>query len=692
MRQGGRCKQGIGVLGIVAALSIAGCNFSVPQVTPTVAPSRTPTQTTTATHTALPTLTFTLTPTATPSATPSGSATPSPTDSATPTGSATPTLTVTPSPTRTPFPTATPTPRPPTLTPLPFIPTDTPTITPTITFTLSPTPSFTPTQTPTGTPSPTLTPSRTLTPTVTPTFTATFTFTPSPTVTPSATPTGTASPTRTPNMAASLTAVAQAVNTSIAVTMTVQTIEIAATLTAIAPSATLIPTVDLVGTVTAQANTIPVTLTALAQRAATRQALTATAAPTLDAPPTFITAAAQVGQGQTIPPVLPTFTPPFGGDNPEGRGDTATITPLPPPPTAIPTALFVPVSAPQVSALPPSTLAYALTTNGGLAGAPVGLGGDVFAFAQNPVNPNQFARVAPNGSLFVNANPGDPGARLSASPFSEFEAGSPESNNARVTRVRWSPDGRYLAFLIDTLSDGSTDNDLANDGVYFYQPGVTSPHPLFRSCPPVASCQLVQHNAGPYEFHALDFAWDSRSTRLLIQARLENGAVGYAIVAADTATNAGVLPRIYRYESASWEVNGGRVLLSGAGEDGVNGVRWLDPDTGTITPIFNAGAVGIAFRDAVQRPDGSIVGLGSPLGASSPVQIMTGDGRPLTPAVGSVPPERVAWSPDRSAVLIVTNENGLRRFFVARVSGSVDEITAAVAGTLAVDWVSGAAP
>ncbi|MFN8530044.1 MAG: hypothetical protein U0670_15695 [Anaerolineae bacterium] len=647
---------GIGAL-LLMAFGLSACNFSVPEVTPTVAPTRTPSTTPIPSETTQPTLTETLTATATETIT------------STITASASPTLTFTPLPTDTLIPTDT---LPPSPTPLPFIPTDTPTDTPTLTITPTQTPSSTPTETPTGTASPSDTPTVTPTPSLTNTATASPTEMPSATSTATETPTET--PTPTPDVGATMTYLVDAVNTAMDATLTAQ---------AGSATATEAPTIDYDATITVQAVQFALTITRMAQDAPTRAA-TATPVEPIKVPPTLIT----LPPGTiAAAPELATITPEFGG-TPQGEGVLNTITPLPAVPTLTPTAPFPPVIVDPLNPPPPNSYAYALSTSGVPSGAPISLAGaDIYAFAQNPVNPNQYARVASNGSLYVVNGTGDPGARMTASPFSEFEAPSPETNNARVTMVKWSPDGRYLAFLIDTLADGSTDNNLQNDGLYFYQPGVTFPHIVFRGCPPELSCQLVEHSAGPYQFRVADFNWNATSTQFLLRLRLDDDAPAFAIVPADDQLNANRLPRLYHYDFASWSVDGSRVLASGAGEDGMIGLRWIDM-AGNIQPIFNSGAIGWYISDAVERPDGQIVGLGSPNGANSARQIVNSSGSPLTGVIGSTTPERVEWSPDRSAVLVVTNENGTRRYFVARISGEVTEITGAVAGSLAVEWVT----
>jgi hypothetical protein len=75
------------------------------------------------------------------------------------------------------------------------------------------------------------------------------------------------------------------------------------------------------------------------------------------------------------------------------------------------------------------------------------------------------------------------------------------------------------------------------------------------------------------------------------------------------------------------------------------------------------------------------------------MQLIDWNGNILTDLIGSSKPEQVRWSPDHSSVLVVTNEGGGRRYFVASVrDGGFDEITDRVANALFVEWVSSAPP
>jgi hypothetical protein len=108
--------------------------------------------------------------------------------------------------------------------------------------------------------------------------------------------------------------------------------------------------------------------------------------------------------------------------------------------------------------------------------------------------------------------------------------------------------------------------------------------------------------------------------------------------------------------------------------------------------ILDGAGRGLWLQDAVERPDGQIVALGSVDGAASAMSLFDANGRQISAAVGTAAPERVTWSPDRSAVLVVVNDGAAYHYYVAQVDGQVREITEGFAGALSVEWVGGTAP
>ncbi|MEZ4671753.1 MAG: SH3 domain-containing protein [Anaerolineae bacterium] len=634
---------------LLLVLALAACNLSVPEVTPTVAPTRTPSPAPLITNTPPPTIvaqvasatassTATLTLTAVPSATftelPTSTHTQTATVTLTSTNTLTPTASDTNAPTATPTFTASAT------------NTDQPTVTPslTATATLFPTRTDTPLPSATNTPIPSPTPlpliptdtaTSTLTPTLTatnapsstPTYTPTVTFTPSNTPRPSPTPTRTLSPG-----------------------------ELAAFNTPIAP-------------VGQPATPTPPELAQV---------------PTLDATPTFITAEAPL---QVTPQVEITVLP---------INVTPQLVELSPTPQ--PTVALIVTLPGIVTAAPPITLdfnppttenrAFALSTDGGLAGTGFSLLNNTLLFERNPVDPNIYLTTDTNGSLFITGLGGAGAYRPDMSPFSQFVPQTRDENNAYVSAAKWSPNGQYLAFIV-------AGRKTADDGVWFFTPGQFPPIQLLVDCLPidVPGCSIVSNPFDPNKWESRELRWSPGSDAILVSLYLheENRSAVLVLPVTDNTRARDVRPPVYRYDYGDWAVDGSRILVSGHAVDGHVFVGWINRDGSFSELVYDAEANGLWMGFAHQARDGSIFALGSPGNRNGPyeaLRIYNMAGQPLTGPIGDGFPQRVEWSPDGRAVFLQTNG----RQFLASVDGEVREITGQVAGAQAVNWVSGGLP
>lgn len=538
------------------------------------------------------------------------------------------------------------------------------------------TPSDTPTETATktGTPTDTPTPKPTLTPSDTPSATETASPTPKPSLTPSgtptATPTETATETPTPTGTPTPTSTATASDTpTIAVVVVLPT-----------------PTASITPSNTAPPSSTPTFIPLVTNTPVPLGVRTETSIPLgvrtdTPVPPTMITAA----PGTSPAPV----TPVEASETPA----PASVTPLPPLPvldTPTPTVLPTIGDIPQIPPPNPLTRAFALSANdGAVTGGAFVLPFDTNTFARNPVDPSRMAVVDARGLLymFFGGLATSDGARIRVSPFvADFEPATAEDNQARVRQIGWSPDGSYLAFLVDAEADD-------RDGVWYtnnpQQDGIRYAVQVFRECPLVLTACTVEFGGGPFVYNSLRFEWNNRSDALLIELYLP-GESRRAFTVVGLNADPTQLPRVYRYDYSSWSWDGTRILASGGGEDGRVGLRWIDPATSNVQMFLDSGSAGLWLQNAVQRPDGQIAALGSAVGANSPMRLFDGGGVPLTEPIGSAAPEQVIWSPDRSAALVVTFDGFARRYYVASVRGTVQEITASVAGAMAVEWVGGA--
>lgn len=492
--------------------------------------------------------------------------------------------------------------------------------------TVSPTPTRTPSATvrPTNTPLPLMLPTNTATQTLTPTVTPSLSPTPTDTATPLPTATATPLPTNTPT----------------------QTPTAAPTNTATPPPTwTPLPTV-------------PVVL------------------PTLDATPTFAT----LPPNEAAPDLLPTSTV-VQGDATAETPSTLTPTPAPtvanvtPPPTISVDSILIPPIVPS-----DTTRAFALGAGGAGTSFNLPTNANPQVFARNPRNPNVYVTTDSIGfySIIVNGQPqGLP------APFTEFYPESRAANDKLVTDATWSPDGRFVAFVVD-----NPDQRGGNDGVWWYEPGVNSPTQVLVNCRPrAAGCAIVQPAGAPYNWHVESVVW-SDSQRMLARTFMYaddfNGQMGALVL--ERGTDKAVRGHMIAYEYTHWTNDGGRLVVSGRDGQG----RWtfgtVALDGQDYQPVAAAGQLWV--QDAVQS-GGRLVGLGRAGDANGAMRLVAEDGAFLTEDIGAARPAEVIWNPARDTAYVRTADG---RSFLASVNGTVREITGQVGDIQAVGWVQGELP
>lgn len=680
---------------VVLGAVLAGCNLSVPEVTPTLAPTRTPSPTplVSETPTPLPTMiaqVATETPSRTPTLTATATFVPSATTTLTPLPSITPSATWTASATATLVPTATATE---TLTSTPTVTASaTATFTATVTASATATGTTTPSSTPTASPTATLTLTPTITPTATftdqPTATAsdtpTLTFTPIPTATntpiPSPTPlpliptdtaTATATLTLTATVTASATDAPTATNTA---TATITPTASNTPLPSATPTRTLSPE---------ELATFFNTAIAPVGEPASPTPLEEAVIPTIGVTPTFITAEAPLVEPPTVTAVPVEASP-----------EPAEIVPTPQPTVALVVTLAgivtpLPLPTPlDFSQAPAPDRAFALSTNGGVVSTGFNLLNDTVLFERNPVDPNLYVTTDSSGNLYLTGLNAAGAFRPDMSPFSQFVALTREENNAFVPAARWSPDGRYLAFIV-------AGRKTANDGVWFFQPGQFPPVQLLVDCLPidVPGCNLVSNPYDPDKWESRAITWAPGSDAILISLNLpQEGRSGLIVLTPTQDGNYRITrPAVYRYDYGAWSRDGSRILVSGRAVDGHVFVGWINRDGSFSELIYDAEAFGLWMGFANQSVTGEVFALGASGDRNGPreaLRIYNMGGVPLTGAIGDAFPERVEWSPDGQAVFVQANG----RQYIARVNGEIREITGQVAGARAINWVQGDLP
>lgn len=395
---------------------------------------------------------------------------------------------------------------------------------------------------------------------------------------------------------------------------------------------------------------------------------TPTLAPTIDATPTYITATPLV-----IVPTYITAPPP-----------TAFI------PTSIalaPTTTFITRS--EFSPAPfngPASGVYSISSVGGslVTLGQFNLGSfQPVLFAQNPSNPNEYAVVNDVGQIFLVPNYANQTVEpLTMTNFTVFhyQITSIADNDKPIKKMQWSGDGT-LAMLID--GDKNLD-----DGVWIWSPDIpNSNRQLVRECWHPAICENIVGKRGLTEWEVSDFEWSPDSGAVLVMIHIPYEGRESFVIAERYGTNPGWLPPLYRFDYATWAPDSQNVIVSGRAPDGSPVFGRVNRYNETIVTA-NMANFGFYWTQNAAEYQGRIYGLAARGGYGTPLQLIDEFGRELTPPIAANP-ERVEWSPDNSAVLIVATAGGIRRHWIVSLpGGEVREITGEVGNARSVQWVS----
>jgi hypothetical protein len=404
--------------------------------------------------------------------------------------------------------------------------------------------------------------------------------------------------------------------------------------------------------------------------------------PTLDVTPTFITAEAPIVETPQVTPIISQDTPQPVIATPTEQPTVQLIVTLPGIVTAVPIAPigFNPPTAPN--------RVFGLSTSGGVTTGGFSLLNDTVLFERNPVDPNLYVTTDSSGNMYLTGLNGAGAYRPDMSPFSQFVALTRDENNAFVPAAKWSPDGRFLAFVVAGKKTG-------NDGVWFFQPGQFPPVQLLVDCLPinVPGCSLVSNPFDPDKWESKSLLWSPNSDAVLVGLNLpQEGRGGIVIVSAVNDPNYRITrPPVYRYDYGSWSRDGSYILVSGRGPDMHEYVGWLNRDGSFNKLLIDSEAAGLWMGFANQANDGSVYALGAPGDRNGPqgaLHIYNMSGQAVTGAIGDGFPSRVEWSPDGRAVFVQTNG----RQYIANINGDIRDITGQVAGARAINWVNGELP
>lgn len=371
-------------------------------------------------------------------------------------------------------------------------------------------------------------------------------------------------------------------------------------------------------------------------------------------------------------------------------GASAQPTSVPPPtatpPGGVPDAPAVDVTTvPQIDASPtvlrldPSLLRVVLYVQDGPQTTALIAPADnaVQEFIPDPNAPSKWVGVDSFGTFSLHLRQDVSGL---PAPFTPFAPADRASNDKLVVDAAWSPDGTTLAIVLD-----NPDRAAAEDGVYWWEIGVTGANQIMHNCRPgVPNCiHYVSSDGNPGNWYGRSASWSPDGETLLVRAYMDGyGYDGFMLL--NRGSNRTQRPPFCPYQYSEWTPDGSGIVVSGLDNNALPtlGVVAAD-DCDNFSPAAIWGTAWVT-RDGVMRPDGSLVTLARVGGDKGAYRIIDGDGNTLSGDIGVTTPVEVHWNKAASVVYVRTEDN---RAYVATIEGAISEITDAVAGANAVAWV-----
>jgi hypothetical protein len=307
--------------------------------------------------------------------------------------------------------------------------------------------------------------------------------------------------------------------------------------------------------------------------------------------------------------------------------------------------------------------------------------GELSLFVRNPRNPSQYLATDVLGffSLVINGQ-----SQGLPAPFTGFYPESRTANDQLVTDAAWSPDGRFVALVID-----NPDQKQGSDGVWWYEPGVSTPTQVLINCRPGApGCGMVQPMGAPYNWHAASVVWSPDSQRILARTFMYandfDGQMGALVL--ERGTDRSVRGHLIPYEYTDWTSDGQRLVVSGRDSMGRAVFGTLALDGQDYRPVAAAGQLWV--QNAVQTSTG-LVGLGRSGDMNGAMRLVNQAGSFITNDIGTARPVDVKWNPERTAAFVRTEDG---RTFIANLGGQVEDISGRLGDIQAVSWVQGELP
>jgi hypothetical protein len=353
----------------------------------------------------------------------------------------------------------------------------------------------------------------------------------------------------------------------------------------------------------------------------------------------------------TLLPVLPTAAPTVPATLAlRSTGTPIFIPPLPEAPRPTPTAIRIAFDVDREGVnigeerleLPPTT---------GLIGYAVSRGG-------------RRAEISADGQLLIDGR---------------VYTGNGKHSRQRFVAARWSPDGAWLAYIVET--PGAAEAKLSplaaiDDGVWVVAPGGEPRHIL-------RNYYIEGSNEYPLRI-AQRLAWANDVDALLIGI-IGPGGLKYSILTGRGRFANEVLPGLFDillFTGDAWlPDSSGWAAATVAPERAVQ-IGIVSRTTYGFTPIADGGVLQLWMQDPARLPDGRYAFLGRPSfdgrDYGGPLRLYA-----FTPGVGAVALMRqeipgtvlsAVWSPSRTLLLIHSQDGGRVRSFVADLNGNLREL------------------
>jgi WD40 repeat protein len=272
-------------------------------------------------------------------------------------------------------------------------------------------------------------------------------------------------------------------------------------------------------------------------------------------------------------------------------------------------------------------------------------------------------------------------------------------SNQRFVQARWSPDGRWLAYVVqrwDAEQAGAFGIlPTFNDGVWVVEWPGGRPRQVFRN-------YYIRGGAEPFSYRvAYDVMWSPDSSALLVALIGEDGTRRTTLTAPSVVVDVpgpGLGPQeaaqftLLPLTDGLWLPNGSGWVATTTTRDQPVNLAIVRRGAVTFSPVINGLAARLWIQNPAVLPDGRIAFLGKPSfsgqlegGATALRMYVTGpDGVPVAlsePLSGTL--IGAEWSPNRAGLLAHVLDGTAIRSYLVSIDGSIQPV---IPASLQIHW------